>query len=232
MQPPPGYKLSDILATYRQRRELPGFDLVFDWLWQACRALEEMHRSGVVHGSVSPSVILIGANDQVTIERGERARPAVGANWGDFSAAPDRRADLYGLGATFYELLTLLAPTPSAPPASAINRTVPPAFDAVLGRLLETGAGAGYSSAEEVLAALEGMKRGRVSPVVATDAAPPDSTAAPAGVPRSAMIVAGIVVGAGAGAAAGHFMQLLLPAAAAVGAVVGAIIGIFANPKV
>jgi serine/threonine-protein kinase len=239
MEATQGYRLSDIVGTYRGRRELPSFDLVLDWFWQACRAVGEMHDAGRVHGAIQPGSIVIGHNDRVMIER-----PPAGLS--DFSggvaspyAAPeqregcmvDHRADLYSLGATFYELLTLLPSSPSPRAASAVNVTVPPAFDAILDRMLAARPEDRCSSADEILTAVETMRRSRLENAdVAVNAATEEGEEA-APVPRLAMIIAGAILGAAVGAAAGYFLGVLLPAVV-VGAIVGAVIGIFTNPRV
>ena len=73
--------------------------------------------------------------------------------------AVDQRADLYSLGAAFYELLTLRQPGASPDPPSSINRTVPKGFDALLLRLLAAAPEDRYASAEEVLADLAALRR-------------------------------------------------------------------------
>ena len=68
--------------------------------------------------------------------------------------AVDGRADLYALGVTFYELLTGTRPVGAWQPASAVNPTVPKAFDEVLGRLLAPRPEHRYGDIYELLAVL------------------------------------------------------------------------------
>ena len=167
-----GYSLSEIVATYRQRTELPSYILAVDWFEQAFRALAAIHATGRMHRSIGLEKIFVGADDEVRIEeggaasdfaRGGRRRAA-----GDSAcAAPeqlagravDQRADLYSLGAAFYELLTLCRPGTSPDPPSSINRTVPKGFDALLLRLLAAAPEDRYASADEVLADLAALRR-------------------------------------------------------------------------
>ena len=63
-----GYSLSEIVATYRQRTELPSYILVVDWFEQAFRALAAMHATGRIHRSIGLEKIFVGADDEVRIE--------------------------------------------------------------------------------------------------------------------------------------------------------------------
>lgn len=140
------YSLSEIVATYRQRAELPSYILVVDWFEQAFRSLAAMHATGRIHQSIGLEMIIVGADDEVRIDEQStrsdftRGWTPAGASGDSGCAAPeqlsgravDRRADLYSLGAAFYELLTLHHPSPSPEPPSSINRTVPKGFDVLL----------------------------------------------------------------------------------------------------
>ena len=116
---------------------------------------------------------LSAADDEVRIDEGgaasdfARGWTPAGAAGDSACAAPeqlsgravDQRADLYSLGAAFYELLTLRRPGTSPDPPSSINRTVPKGFDALLLRLLAAAPEDRYASAEEVLADLAALRR-------------------------------------------------------------------------
>src|SRR6185295_4577774 len=80
-------------------------------------------------------------------------------------ARPDRRADLYSLGMTFYESLTVVLPTKcldlagilrfhleeDLPVASEVKPGIPGQLDRILARLLEKEPGARYASARQLV---------------------------------------------------------------------------------
>jgi len=240
-----GYNLSEILSSYRQRVELPSYILAVDWFEQAFRALAAIHATGRLHGSIGLEKIFVGANDEVRIEEGgatsdfARGWSASGTAGDSNYAAPeqlagravDQRADLYGLGAAFYELLTLRRPAALPDRPSGINRTVPKGFDDLLLRLLAAAPEDRYSSAEEVLSSLAEVRRSSASMTAPALVAAAGQSIRPAGVPRPAMIAAGAVVGAIGGAIAGWLLTSFLPATIIVGAIVGGLVGVFANPN-
>jgi serine/threonine protein kinase len=240
-----GYSLSEIVATYRQRTALPSYILAVDWFEQAFRALAAIHATGRKHGSIGLEKIFVGADDEVQINEGdlrsdfargwtptETAGQSAGAAPEQLAGrAVDQRADLYSLGAAFYELLTLHRPDTSPDPPSSINRTVPKGFDALLLRLLAAAPEDRYASAEEVLADLAALRRSSKSMRAPSLVAAASQAVRPAGVPRAAMIAAGSIIGAVGGAIAGYFLNSFLPATIVVGAVVGGVVGIFANPN-
>jgi serine/threonine protein kinase len=240
-----GYSLSEIVATYRQRTELPSYILVVDWFEQAFRALAAIHTTGRMHGFIGLEKIFVGADDEVRLDEGgarsDFARgwtPAGTAGDSNFAApeqlsggAVDQRADLYCLGAAFYELLTLRRPGTSPDPPSSINRTVPKGFDTLLLRLIAAAPENRFASAEAVLADLATLRRLSKSMPAPALVAAASQAIRPAGVPRAAMIAAGAVVGAVGGAIAGWLLTSFLPATIVVGAIVGGMVGAFANPN-
>jgi serine/threonine protein kinase len=240
-----GFRLSEIVANYRQRNELPSYILAVDWFEQAFRGLATIQAAGRMHGSIALEKIFVGADDEVRIEeagvRSDFARswPNTGISADVGCASPeqiagcavDRRSDLYSLGAAFYELLTLRRPGTSPDPPSSINRTVPKGFDAVLLRLLEVAPENRYASADEVLADLAALRRAPKSITAPALVAPPSEAIRPAGVPRAAMIAAGALFGVIGGTIAGWLLHLFLPATIVVGAIVGGVVGVFANPN-
>ena len=179
--------------------------------------------------------IFVGSDDEVSIDEGAQAENAgnyAPGNPAD-SAAPeqlagrivDQRSDVYSLGAAFYELMTLRRPGNYPDPPSSVNTTVPKGFDAILLRTLASDPADRYASADEVLADLAALRRSpssRMLPGLATRAS---HAVRPAGVPRAAMIVAGVILGAIGGTVAGWFFHSFLPATVLVGAIVGGAVG-------
>jgi serine/threonine-protein kinase len=259
----PGYSLRDIVTAYRRRHELPAFNLVLDWLEEACRSLGALHGAGVVHRAICPASVLLGPEDRVQLTGAGPPSTVLARDWGTAGGrteseasgylAPeqrdgrsvDGRADLFALGLTFYELLTLVYPVTLVSsgivprPASAVNATVPPAFDAVLSRMMALLPADRYSSAEEALAAVSGLKSAGAGGVPAggwpqglRPTAMPSGEAGPVAVPRLALVAAGALIGAGAGAGAAAFLNIRILAAVIVGSIVAAAVGCFVNPKI
>ncbi len=239
MQAAQGYRLSEIVANYRQRVELPGYLLAVDWFERAFRALAARHASGRLHRGIGLDKVVV-SDDDVQIEESSAADDA---RWtpGGLSgcAAPeqlagspaDQRSDIYSLGAAFYELLTSRRPGAWPDPPSSINATVPRGFDAILLHTLAAAPEERYASAEEVLSDLAAFRRSPESRQLPGGMIATSQPVRPAGVPRPAMIAAGAIVGAVGGAIAGGLLHSFVPATVFVGAVVGGAVGVFANPK-
>jgi serine/threonine protein kinase len=229
-----GYRLNDIVANYRQRVELPSFSLAVDWFDRAFRSLAAMHASGRVHRSIGADKVLIGGDDEVTIDDGLASADPSNSPAPEQLAgrAVDQRTDVYCLGAAFYEFLTLRRPGsyPDAP--SSVNVTVPKGFDAIILRTLATQPEDRYPNAEEVLADLAAFRRSPASRIMSGRMAPGNQPVRPAGVPRPAMIAAGAILGALCGTIAGWLVNSIFPISILVGAVVGGIVGSLSNSKV
>jgi tRNA A-37 threonylcarbamoyl transferase component Bud32 len=103
------------------------------------RALEHAHRHGVLHRDVKPANVLVAANGRgmlfdfgVAQLRDEPRVTKAGELLGTLdvmapellrgSARADARADVFGLGATLYEVLTLVAPFRGASAAETLAR--------------------------------------------------------------------------------------------------------------
>lgn len=154
------------------------------------RALEHVHELGVVHRDVKPSNVLIDpAGEPVLIDFG-LARGADSefiTQSGEFVGtlaytAPeqargervDRRADVYGLGATLFQLVTgsppyrassiadLLRQVEAGPPSSArrVNRDLPRDLATVLEHALATRPLERYSSCADLAQDLEALVSG------------------------------------------------------------------------
>ena len=106
------------------------FDAVARMVADVADALEHAHRNGVIHRDVKPSNLLLAPNGRLSVNDFGLARmleqPGMTMT-GEFVGTPaymspeqiaagrtplDHRSDIYSLGATFYELLTLQRPFP------------------------------------------------------------------------------------------------------------------------
>jgi serine/threonine-protein kinase len=153
----------------------------------AARGLDEAHRLGLVHRDVKPANLLVeimpGRPDRVLVADFGIARAAEFETLSDVGAvvatlayaAPeqlmaqpvDQRADVYGLGCTFYELLTGAKPFPRPtaaavmraqledppPRATASNPALPQGIDAVIARAMAKDPGLRYESCGALAAA-------------------------------------------------------------------------------
>jgi formylglycine-generating enzyme required for sulfatase activity/tRNA A-37 threonylcarbamoyl transferase component Bud32 len=97
---------------------------------QAARAVHAAHEAGIVHGDLKPGNIMVTPEGEaVVLDFGvageDNATPAylapeqIESDYG----RPDRRTDVYGLGATLYEALTLQRPF-AAPTREGLLRSV------------------------------------------------------------------------------------------------------------
>ncbi|MEC7947542.1 MAG: serine/threonine-protein kinase [Myxococcota bacterium] len=140
--------------------------------------LEHLHSSKLVHRDIKPSNVLVEESGRVVLtdlgvvkDLQEAEGTAVGLMIGTVAyAAPeqidgervDARADLYGLGATLYYLLTLQRPfdgrdrLPDARPLppSHFDPSLPTDLEAIILRLMEPEPSARYPEARAVVQAL------------------------------------------------------------------------------
>jgi eukaryotic-like serine/threonine-protein kinase len=161
----------------RRRGPMPA-DEVVDVVAKLAGALASAHRRGLLHRDVKPGNVLFTADGEPLLSdfglssaaddgriRGTQAYldPTVLAG-----RPPDVAADLYGLGAVAFEMLSGAPPAPGAgsgaaqpagaPPGpgagAALPADVPPVLAAVVDRLLAAAPEARFASAEEVVVAL------------------------------------------------------------------------------
>ncbi|WP_067476496.1 serine/threonine-protein kinase [Actinomadura hibisca] len=141
---------------------------------EVARGLRELHGRGIVHRDLKPSNVLVrsggsGGDDRIMISdlgiarSGDRLSsltlPAGSPGYmapeqALIDGAPDHRADVYGLGALTYHLLTGEPPGEDPPPPSRAQAAVPPAVDAAVLRALEPDRERRWRSAAEFEQAL------------------------------------------------------------------------------
>lgn len=166
-----GESLREIIQHAKREGKLIAFRIAYRWFRQVCKGLAAIHAVGVIHRDLKPSNLLVGrdvvarVSDLGLAKRVDSASQALTATgnvpgtWQYMApeqlTAPgsvDQRADLYSLGTTFYELLTGEYPVGGWQPASVVNQTVPPSFDAIIARLLAPKPADRYPDVHEVLA--------------------------------------------------------------------------------
>ncbi len=181
---------------------------------QLARALEYIHKNGVVHGRVRPDNVII-TGDGVTklghLGQGGRHQPAAaqgdpGDSSGDYSSPEQLRgydaltaaADLYALGCVLYHMLTGEVPFPAVTrqeavmrhltePAPSIGDTDPELtdeIDVIVSRLLEKEPGARFGSATDACLAMEEAWK-RLKARRAGTESPAPPKGSPSGAPRT-----------------------------------------------
>ncbi|UGT45130.1 serine/threonine protein kinase [Nocardia yamanashiensis] len=180
---------SDAGQLVRAHR-LPA-DRAIDIVLQAARGLDAAHAAGLLHRDVKPANILVANDGRALVadfgiarESGDTDTLAAGMPAATLAyAAPeqlrgggaDHRADVYGLGATLYHLLTGRVPYPretaaamvhaqlSAPPPRPcrIAPELPVALDAVIARALAKDPTERYGSCGELAEAARATLGGR-----------------------------------------------------------------------
>ncbi len=185
---PGGRTLGDMLAERREDVELPPgwYFSIAELFAKVADALEHAHQHGVVHRDVKPSNILIGIVDQPRVADFGLARiqDDLGlSRTGDFLGTPfymspeqaltkrmglDHRTDIFSLGATLYEALTLVRAfdgdtsqqvfqkivTEDPPDPRTIRSRVPGELAIICGKCLEKSPDRRYQSMAELAADL------------------------------------------------------------------------------
>jgi predicted ATPase/signal transduction histidine kinase len=164
---------------------------------QLAETLNHLHRHGILHRDVTPANVVVSDDGRLTLVdfdgairlggrkgipgRLETALPYIAPEeTGRVSRLVDHRADLYSLGATFYELLTGAPPFPAEDPVELLHAhlarapvrpdrsAVPPVLSDIVLRLLAKMPEARYQSAEALRAdLLEAQARWRASGAIA-----------------------------------------------------------------
>ena len=169
---------------------------VIDYVMQASDAIGEAHSRGIIHRDLKPHNLFLTQDDVVkvvdfglaktlpdsTAARGSSNDTKTTSLIGTphymapeqirASRSVDARTDIYGLGATMYQLLTGLPPfvalnlyvlcarilSDAPPPIHRTRKDVSPALEAVIMRCLEKAPAARYASVAELSEALDAAR--------------------------------------------------------------------------
>ena len=169
---------SVIGETYRVERpsRMMSVDKAIDYTQQILRGLHRLHQAGIVHRDIKPYNILITDQNTVKITdfglsklRGETLQGPKNLMVGSpYYAAPeqeedpnlvDARADLYPVGITLYRMLTGELPVDSMKQVSQMNPDLDSNWDVFLSKATAADREGRFSSAKEMLEALNGLQK-------------------------------------------------------------------------
>jgi serine/threonine protein kinase len=197
------------LAEKMMAERIPG-PRAMEYLRQAAEGLAAASERGITHRDIKPANLMVDAKGQLKIVDFGLARntaPGDTITSGVVLGSPhymapeqavggetDRRSDIYSLGASFYHLLTGLPPFEAPTPVAVLMKHVHEPLVAVRERRPEIPAGVAaviekmmrklpedrFQSYEELLAALENLRRGIAffdrAPTIATRAVAAERT--------------------------------------------------------
>ncbi len=165
------------LASLLFKEDRLALSSVFSIMTQICAALEHAHALGVIHRDIKPSNILVRSDGVVKLidfgiakMSGRKHGPDEPATaTGDFLGTPpymapeqcrdgchvDHRADIYALGAIFYEMLTGELPHGRFPLPSRLRPEVPRWIDRVVVTALASDPEDRFQSVAELHQAVE-----------------------------------------------------------------------------
>ncbi len=183
-----GLTLADALASQRCQTELPGdwYPRITEWFARIAEAVEAAHQAGVVHRDLKPGNILLGDDGKPKVADFGLAQiqdDLALSRTGEFLGTPfymspeqalsrrmglDHRSDVFSLGATLYESLTLVRAfdgdtsqqvfhkiiTEEPPDPRKLRSRVPRDLAVICGKCLEKSPDRRYSSMGELAADL------------------------------------------------------------------------------
>ncbi|MBI4576240.1 MAG: protein kinase [Planctomycetes bacterium] len=197
------------------------------YMLQLARALDHVHRAGIVHRDIKPDNVIIALDgtaklldlgvarrDDEELHAGMVGTPYYMPPEQARRSAPDGRADLYSLGATFFHVLGGRPPydgedpreilrlhlTAEVPSVRALRAEVPESLDRLLARCMAKDPAGRPVDAAALVAELEAI-RDSIAPrpaAAAVAAGPRRSSAPPTEPPAPSALRFGLVMAAGA----------------------------------
>jgi eukaryotic-like serine/threonine-protein kinase len=174
----------DLQALLKQRKKLEPADAA-KTIAQVCRALEVAHAEGVIHRDLKPQNIMLGKTGRVYVMDFGIARSTLASSMtqtGALVGTPDymspeqakgqtvdARSDLFAVGIIFYEILSGQSPfnadttmgklwkrtSEPARPLGELDKTIPRPLSEIVKKCLEIDPEKRFSSATELLHAIE-----------------------------------------------------------------------------